>query len=110
VDPQTFKFINRVWVKLEGKKETRDAFQRKLAIYNQYRKDCEAAVAAKKPEPKMPKEIKGFDPEDPINGEDVYININALYKAKNTHTGRLSFFSLTNFCSSHRLSSTPVMS
>jgi hypothetical protein len=58
IDPHTFKFNSRVWVKLRGQQRTRDAYAKRKA---------ETLAAGKE------------WTEDPIDGRDIYININMLY-------------------------------
>ena len=73
IDPETGKFNSRVWVKLKGKESTRQAYKKrrtaadaKVAKAND-EGDEEAAAAAE------------ASKDDPIDGRDVYININKLY-------------------------------
>lgn len=57
IDPQTFQFSSRLWVKLQGQERTRESYQEKVV-----------AAAA-----------KGEVHFDVIDGRDVYINVNKLY-------------------------------
>jgi hypothetical protein len=58
IDPHTYKFNSRVWVKLRGQAHNR----------KKYLERKEKALKAKK---------EWVD--DPIDGRDIYININMLY-------------------------------
>ena len=73
IDPETSKFNSRVWVKLRGQEASRTAHKkRKTAAEAKKQKanDEGDEAAAEDADAEM---------SDPIDGRDVYININRLY-------------------------------
>lgn len=71
IDRATSRFNSRVWIKLKGQESTKVAFKK--------RKTEAAAARKKKAEETGEEEEADPGEDDPIDGRDVYININKLY-------------------------------